>query len=113
MNIRIKRIYDEAEEADNIRILVDRLWPRGIKKEKANLDLWAKEISPSETLRKSFNHEIDKYESFKKEYMEELDNNEYAKMFKEKYINEKITLVYSAKDQKHNNALVLMEWLNK
>ena len=113
MNIRIKRIYDEAEEADNIRILVDRLWPRGIKKEKANLDLWAKEISPSETLRKSFNHEIGKYESFKKEYMEDLDNNEYAKMFKEKYINEKITLVYSAKDQNHNNALVLMEWLNK
>ena len=113
MKTIIKRVYDFNGDNNSIKVLVDRLWPRGIKKEKANLDLWAKEISPSETLRKSFNHEIDKYESFKKEYMEELDNNEYAKMFKEKYINEKITLVYSAKDQKHNNALVLMEWLNK
>ena len=116
--IEIKRIYDfnsaERMKKDNsLKILVDRLWPRGISKEKANINLWAKDIAPSTELRKWFNHDENKFNEFKERYFEELNSNDYAIKFKREYKNKDIVLLYSAKDNIHNNAVVLNEWLEK
>ncbi len=116
--IEIKRIYDfnsaERMKKDNsLKILVDRLWPRGISKEKANINLWAKDIAPSTELRKWFNHDENKFNEFKERYFEELNSNDYAIKFKREYKNKDIVLLYSAKDNIHNNAVVLKEWLEK
>ena len=112
-NIKIKRIYDTYDENDGFRVLVDRLWPRGIKKEKAHIHEWIKEIAPSEDLRKWFDHDPSKWEQFKKRYFKELDKNrELCKELIEKY-SEDITLVFAAKDEQHNNAIILKEYLNK
>lgn len=111
--IAIKRIYEELLEEDGFRILIDRLWPRGLSKEKAKIDMWVKEIAPSDKLRKTFSHEVDKWDNFKKQYQLELwDNIEMIKKIKEIEIREKkITLLYSAKDKDHNNAVVLIDFL--
>jgi uncharacterized protein YeaO (DUF488 family) len=113
MKIQIKRIYENYSYQDGFRILVDRLWPRGIKKEKAKIDLWFKEIAPSDKLRKWFKHDISKWEEFKKRYKEEIkQNKESLKKLIDIVKNKKIvTLVFSAKDEKHNNAVVLREIL--
>ncbi|MEE3420675.1 MAG: DUF488 domain-containing protein [Lachnospiraceae bacterium] len=115
-SIFVKRIYEQPEEADGYRVLVDRLWPRGISKEKACLDSWCKEIAPSGELRKWFHHEPDRYEEFRMRYLLELQENPTASSFKE-MIEEKaadgpVTLLYSAKDRSRNNAIVLREWLD-
>jgi uncharacterized protein YeaO (DUF488 family) len=115
MEIKIKRIYEKFSEDDGFRILVDRLWPRGIKKEEAKIDLWFKEIAPSEKLRKWFKHDVSKWEEFKKKYEEEIYRNEenlrkLVEIIKNKKV---ITLVFSAKDKEHNNAVVLKEILMK
>ena len=115
-SIKTKRIYKAPEVNDGIRILVDRLWPRGIRKESSEVKAWEKEIAPSNELRKWFNHEPEKYPEFRRKYMEELDASEDAERFLE-YVNEhlgslNITLLYSAKDEEHNNALVLKDWLS-
>lgn len=112
--IRIKRIYDKPEKRDGFRILVDRLWPRGLSKEKAGIDLWLKEIAPSDRLRKWFTHDSKKWKQFKAEYLKELRQkkglvNKIRQREKEK-IN--ITILYSAKDEKRNNAVVLLDILN-
>lgn len=111
----IKRIYENPMETDGFRILIDRLWPRGISKEKAKIDLWLKEIAPSDELRKWFSHDPEKWTDFKKKYKLELANNlESIKVIKEIIKKEKIiTLLYSAKDEEHNNAIVLKEFLKK
>jgi len=113
--IQIKRAYQEAGENDGYRILIDRLWPRGVSKEKLKIDRWMKEIAPSDQLRKSFGHDPDKWETFKKEYRRELeDKSELINMIKQ--LEEKmctITLIYAAKDEKHDNAVILLELLNK
>lgn len=97
---------------DGKRILVDRLWPRGLTKEKASIDLWLKEIAPSTALRKWFDHDPDKWKEFQKRYRKELrDNKELVSLLKEKIKKGTVTLVYGAKDEKHNEALVLKEWL--
>lgn len=115
--IQVQRIYESnsesSQENNGIRILVDRLWPRGISKEKANIDLWAKDIAPSTELRKWFNHDESKFIEFKEKYLEELNSNDYAINFKQEYKNKNIVLLYSAKDKVHNNAVVLKEWLEK
>ncbi len=112
-----KRVYDEAEKSDGYRILVDRLWPRGIKKEELPYELWAKSITPSDGLRKSFNHEEDKFETFKKEYLYELAENEEAAAFieavKEQLKEQNVTLLYAAKDREINQAAVLLDWLDE
>jgi uncharacterized protein YeaO (DUF488 family) len=113
MKIQIKRIYENHSPQDGFRILVDRLWPRGIKKEKAKIDLWFKEIAPSDKLRRWFKHEISKWKEFKKRYQEEIKQNKenlkkLISIIKDKKI---VTLVFSAKDEKHNNAVVLKEIL--
>jgi uncharacterized protein YeaO (DUF488 family) len=109
--IKIKRIYD-AEDEEGYRVLVDRLWPRGVSKEKANLDEWMKEVAPSDELRKWFNHEPSKWKSFKKKYMDELDDKQ--NLVQELLDNAKkgdLLLLYAAKDEAHNNAVVLQELL--
>ena len=113
--ITIKRIYEKPLEADGYRILIDRLWPRGVSKEKAKIDLWLKEIAPSDELRKWFSHDPEKWTDFKDKYKIELaDKLESIKKIKEIKKKEKIvTLLYAAKDEEHNNAIVLKEFLKK
>ena len=109
--ITTKRVYENPDDEDGFRVLIDRLWPRGLSKEKAKLDLWMKDIAPSNNLRKWFGHDPTRWKDFKTNYLEELDNNnELVKQLKllEKYHN-KLTLLYSAKDTKHNNAIVLRD----
>lgn len=113
--IKIKRIYDKASKKnDGYRILIDRLWPRGIKKEEVHIDLWLKEIAPSAELRTWFNHEPAKWLEFKKRYFKELDHKqELLDTIHEKARAHVITLLYSAKDETHNNAVALQEYLEQ
>ena len=110
MNIKIKRVYEPPDKDDGMRILVDRLWPRGLTKEKASVDLWLKDIAPSTELRKWFGHDPDKWEEFKKRYLHELKGNgEQIQLLKDEMEKGVTTLVYGAKDEEHNEALVLQE----
>jgi uncharacterized protein YeaO (DUF488 family) len=110
--IKIKRIYDPPADEDSERILVDRLWPRGLSKEKANVVLWLKEIAPSNELRKSFCHDPEKWGKFKKSYFKELDSKkELVSLLSQKAKKGNVTLLYGAKDEKNNNALALMDYL--
>src|ERR1700761_4738385 len=111
-HIQIKRAYEEPSSADGVRILVDRLWPRGITKENAAIKEWAKDLAPSTELREWFNHETELWPEFEKRYKAELKKNEAVEAFREEYREAKvITLVYAAKDQEHNHALVLQHYL--
>lgn len=115
MVIRIKRIYEPAAEEDGFRILIDRLWPRGIKKETAKIDMWLKEVAPSNELRKWFSHDPKKWEEFKKKYAEELAAKpellkKIRQIEKEKRT---VTLLYSARDEEYNNAVALKAILEK
>lgn len=102
-----------AEETDGFRILTDRLWPRGISKESAHIDLWLKEIAPTTELRKWFGHEIARWETFKQRYREELSDNPSFRKLQEIAKNEEtVTLLYAAKDESHNNAVVLAAMLS-
>lgn len=112
MALQIKRIYDEPAEADGFRVLVDRLWPRGVSKEKAKLDLWLKEVGPSDELRKWFGHDPAKYEEFKSRYEKELEQNQAFSELKESIKDNKtVTLLYSAHDEQHNQAVALKDLL--
>jgi uncharacterized protein YeaO (DUF488 family) len=112
--IQIKRVYDPPSPKDGKRILVDRLWPRGIKKEKLKMDEWLKEIAPSDLLRKWFSHDPRKYEEFKKRYTEELeDKSEILKRIKSEAKRRRVTILFSAKDTEHNHAMVLKELLSR
>ncbi len=111
--IQVKRIYESSDAKDGFRILVDRLWPRGIKKENANIDLWLKEIAPSDSLRKWFNHEPEKWDEFKKRYGKELkENPELVDQLSRHLKNGKVTFLFSAKDEAHNNAVALREYFS-
>lgn len=111
--IHIKRIYSGAAKSDGVRILVDRLWPRGIKKEAAQVVEWAKDIAPTTELREWYGHDVDRWMEFQKKYKSELKHNEAANAFVEKYQQEKLlTLVYATKDEEHTHALVLKDWLD-
>lgn len=115
MTVKLKRIYDDYAKNDGKRILVDRVWPRGVSKENAKLDEWFKEIGPSKELRQWFNHDADKFDEFKKKYKEELQDGEqkanYDKLKAMQKENSTITLVFSAKDEENNQAQVLKEML--
>lgn len=119
MAIKVKRIYEDKAENDGIRILVDRVWPRGISKENANLEEWIKEIGPTQSLRKWFGHDPDKFEAFEKRYIEELKNNEEQnEAFKTlegiiKNARKDVVLLFGAKDEKHNQAVVLKSYLKE
>jgi uncharacterized protein YeaO (DUF488 family) len=112
---RIKRVYEPASNDDGWRVLVDRLWPRGMTKEAVKIDLWMKDIAPSDTLRKSFSHDVKKWPAFQKKYRNELKKKaallaELKKMEKE---HEIVTLLFGAKDEEHNQAVVLANVLKK
>ncbi len=107
--IKIKRIYEPAEKNDGYRILADRLWPRGLSKKEAKLDLWLKDIAPSNELRKWYSHDPRKWPEFKKRYSKELkDKKNQIKLIPK---SKNVTLLYGAKDEEHNNAVVLKEFL--
>lgn len=112
--IKIKRVYEKPEDEDGIRILVDRLCPRGLTKEKASIDLWLKDIAPSTELRKWFNHDPEKWNEFKKRYLAELHKNKKSvAMLKEQLIKGDVSLIFGAKDEAHNEALVLKMLFNR
>jgi len=113
MNIKIKRVYEKPDKADGFRILVDRLWPRGLTKEKADLDLWLKDIAPTTELRKWFGHDPAKWEGFKKKYLKELKENEEPVSILKDYLKKgTVTLVHAAKDEAHNEALVIKDFIS-
>ncbi len=108
----IKRVYEEPAKNDGTRVLIDRLWPRGLKKEDAAIDYWMKEIAPSDTLRKWFAHKEERWQEFKNRYMKELkEKNELLKQLIDLGKNKKVTLLYAAKDEERNNAQTLLEVL--
>lgn len=112
--IKIKRVYEKPEDEDGIRILVDRLWPRGLTKEKASIDLWLKDIDRSTQLRKWFNHDPEKWNKFKKHYLAELNENKKSVAeLKEQLTNGVVTLIFGPKDEEHNEALVLKELFSR
>jgi uncharacterized protein YeaO (DUF488 family) len=113
--IQLKRVYEEPSDDDGLRILVERLWPRGLSKEKAQVDQWRKEISPSPELRKWYGHDPEKWPEFQKRYRDELRHNEEAASELARLIKEqdRITFVYAAKDEAHNSALVLKQFLEE
>ena len=114
MKLKIKRVYEQLSKEDGMRILVDRLWPRGLTKRKASIDIWLKEIAPSTELRKWFAHDPKKWNEFRKKYLQELkDNQEQVSILKECLKNGAITLVYGAKDEEQNEALVLKELFSR
>ncbi|HEU4634373.1 MAG TPA: DUF488 domain-containing protein [Flavisolibacter sp.] len=114
MEIKLKRVYESPAKEDGTRILVDRLWPRGLTKQKASVDIWLKEIAPSTELRKWFHHDPEKWKEFKKRYRQELKSKgEQIKVLKRELKTGTLTLVYGAKDEEHNEALVLRELLNR
>ena len=111
----IKRVYEDAKPEDGYRILIDRLWPRGLKKVLVHPDLWAKYMAPSTELRKSFGHVPEKFESFKADYASELDKNpqkdEFVSLVKEKLKQQNVTLLYGAKSETINQAIMLQDYL--
>ena len=114
LNINIKRIYEEANSTDGTRILVDKLWPRGISKERASLDYWAKELAPSNDLRKWYQHDHDKWSEFRKKYFEELDDHIEALMELMPYLEKgNITFLFGSKELQFNNAVALKEYVEQ
>ena len=112
--IQIKRSYAAPDLEDGIRFLVDRIWPRGIKKEDLKSDVWLKEVAPSDDLRKWFGHDVDKWEEFQRRYFAELDDKPGSwKPILEAAQQDKVTLLSSAKDEEHNNALAPKAYLEK
>lgn len=108
----LKRVYDPPAKADGFRILVERLWPRGLTKEKARVDLWLKEVSPSPDLRKWYGHDPEKWPEFRRRYLRELKANPGAvEAIREKALQGKVTLVYASRESRKNSASVLLEYL--
>ncbi|GLU25803.1 DUF488 domain-containing protein [Brucella sp. NBRC 12950] len=111
-DIEIKRIYDEPQPNDGFRILADRVWPRGMTKEKAAIDLWAKDLAPSTELRKWFDHDIAKWPEFQEKYRDELKANQAEiQEALTKASGARLTLLFGAKDVEHNQAVVLRDFL--
>ena len=110
--LKLKRVYDDVSEQDGKRILVDGVWPRGIKKEDLEHDEWYKDIAPSTDLRKRFDHDADKWTEFKKKYKKELkDHKELVDQIKKDADGHNVTLLYAAKDTEHNQAVVIKEYI--
>ena len=114
MKIKIKRVYEKPDKDDGIRILVDRLWPRGLTKEKAGIDLWLRDIAPSTELRKWFGHDPEKWDEFRNRYLRELkEDEEQVSLLKDQMKKGTVTLVYGANNEEHNQAVVLKEILSQ
>ncbi|MDQ7801343.1 MAG: DUF488 family protein [Armatimonadota bacterium] len=114
--LRVRRVYEPPEPQDGFRVLVDRLWPRGLSKEAARVDLWARELAPSDRLRRWFGHDPVKWEEFRRRYREELSRSparELVQQLAERARHDTVTLVFGARDERHNNAVVLAEVLQE
>ncbi len=112
--IYLKRVYDKVDIRDGTRILIDKLWPRGVRRSTSNIDLWLKEVGPSDDLRKWFAHEKDKWPEFRRRYEQELKKNPaFEKLVDIALSTDPITLLYAASDKEHNNGVVLFKMLNK
>jgi uncharacterized protein YeaO (DUF488 family) len=116
MALKVKRVYEPAQQSDGMRILVDRLWPRGIAKEKAKVDLWLKEIAPSNALRRRFHAKPERWGDFLEAYSEELQSEEATEAAREirRCIRKgTVTLLFAARDEEHNNAVALKSLLTR
>lgn len=114
MSVKIKRVYEEPDDGDGLRLLVDRLWPRGLSKERAHVDRWLKEIAPSDQLRRWFGHDPGKWQEFKDRYLAELKaQRPLVDELKELAGRQTVTLLFAAHDEEHNNAVVLKELIGK
>jgi uncharacterized protein YeaO (DUF488 family) len=114
VNIGIKRAYEPAEAEDGYRVLVDRLWPRGIAKDRARLDEWATDLAPSTELRTWFGHDPQRFDEFRERYRQELsDRTDHLAALRRRAQSGRVTLVYGARDQEHNDAVVLAELLRQ
>lgn len=114
MSLAIKRVYEPATSSDGFRILIDRLWPRGLSKDEASVDLWLKELAPSTGLRKWFGHDPGKWEEFQKRYFVELDDEPGGvERIGKMAMRRRVTLVYGARDKLHNDAVALMQYLRR
>ncbi|HEU5247972.1 MAG TPA: DUF488 domain-containing protein [Candidatus Udaeobacter sp.] len=114
MGIQIKRVYDKPAKADGWRVLVDRLWPRGLTKKEAQIDNWLKDIAPSTALRKWFGHDPARWKEFKKRYAKELSNQgDRVEQLAREARKRTVTLLFGAKDIEHNNAVALKEHIEK
>ena len=112
MKIRLKRAYELPEKSDGVRLLVERLWPRGLTKEKAEIEEWFKEVAPSQALRKWYSHDPKRWGVFRRRYLEELRGNpEEVERLRARVKEGPVTFVYAAKDEMHNSALVLKDYL--
>ena len=110
--IQVKRVYEKPSRKDGVRILVDRLWPRGLTKERAAVNLWLKDVAPSPELRKWFGHDPARWEQFQERYRQELrEKKDAVQLLKQKEKEGTVTLVYAARDEGHNAALVLFRFL--
>ncbi len=112
--LEVKRIYEPSESSDGYRVLVDRVWPRGLSKQNADIDLWLKDIAPSTELRQWFGHQPRRWDAFRRRYFDELDEMpETLAVIQDKLRKDDVTLVYSARDEAHNQAVALREYLLK
>lgn len=114
MSVRAKRAYEPPEDGDGYRVLVDRLWPRGVSRDDARIDEWSKDVAPTTDLRKWFGHDADRFDAFRERYRAELDGSEALEHLRA-LVREHpvVTLVYGAKDGEHNQAVVLAEALQR
>ena len=114
MRIRLKRVYDKPTQADGRRVLIDRIWPRGLRKKEARVDEWLKELAPGTGLRKWFGHDPVRWNEFKKRHSTELDDQrERVKELAQEARKRNVTLLFAAKDTEHNNAVALKEHLQR
>jgi uncharacterized protein YeaO (DUF488 family) len=112
LDVEIKRIYDPAESGDGYRVLVDHVWPRGVSKDRARLDEWARELAPSDELRQWFDHVPERFDEFRGRYRHELEAHaERIEALRKRARRGRVTVVYAARDREHNNAAVLAELL--
>jgi uncharacterized protein YeaO (DUF488 family) len=114
MDVRFKRAYEPPERSDGYRVLIDRMWPRGVSKEQAQLDEWARELAPSSELRRWFGHDPARFAEFRRRYLDELKTQqEKLRELRRRAHEETLTLVYGARDTEHNDAVVLAELLRR
>lgn len=114
MDVLLKRAYEKPSTADGARVLVDGIWPRGVSKEDLAVDEWCKEIAPTKTLRVWFNHDTEKWPEFRKRYLAQLhEHKSVARELLDRHQGKTLTLVYGAKDEAHNHARVIREYLKK
>lgn len=112
LDVRAKRVYDPADDGDGYRILIDHVWPRGVSHERARLDAWARELAPSDELRKWFDHDPARFAEFRARYRDELvDQYERLDELRQRAASAPLTIVYAARDREHNNAVVVSELL--